>query len=49
MPGGTDPRWILYQLYFVPCDIMYQHHSDLKPYFYSGDKETELASGQARP
>ncbi len=43
---GTDPLWMLYQLYFVPCEIMYQRHKELKPYFYFGDQETQQASAQ---
>ena len=46
MTQENDPLSMLYQFYFVPCEIMYQHHQELKTYFYSGNQETLLASGQ---
>lgn len=46
MPQRDDPIWLLYVLYFVPCEVMYQHHLRLKPYFFSGDRETMDAAGQ---
>src|ERR1700730_6154865 len=46
MTRENDPFWMLYQFYFVPCDIMYQRHRELKPHFYSGNEETQLAAGQ---
>jgi hypothetical protein len=42
----ADPIWLLYVLYFVPCEIMYQHHLRLKPHFLSGDDKTREAAGQ---
>jgi hypothetical protein len=46
MTSESDPLWILYQIYFVPCEIMYQHHQDLKPHFYSGNEKTQQDARQ---
>jgi hypothetical protein len=42
----NDPLWMLYMFYFVPCEVMYQHHQELKSQFYSEDEETQERATQ---
>ena len=45
MPTSKEgnPLWMLFILYFVPCDLMHQHYLGLKTRFFSNDTAPEQA------
>lgn len=45
-PKAGNPVWMLFITYFVPCDLMHQHHLRLKTNFFSGRPGAQEQAGQ---
>lgn len=45
-PKEDDPLWMLFSLYFIPCDLMHQHHAALKSDFFSNESTREKVGSE---